>query len=126
MAHILTGSFQVQSIDMKVVADTTIIPAAAGKRFIPLLGTFHFRTLTGATGNPTIKIVHGAAGGFDLLVSSAIDRAVYPVDTQYIMSLGTGSEIHLIDLTNPVLFKVTSGGTGTTLTGQVDLFGIYF
>jgi hypothetical protein len=122
----LVMAFPVGGIDMKTVADTTLIAAASGKFFMPTAFHFTFTNLTGATGNPTVKVVCGAAGAITLVDTWGIDRAVYVQGSIASTVITDGSNKWLCDLANPVLFKVTIGATGTTVTGRASIHGEYY
>jgi hypothetical protein len=119
-------SFPVVGVNMKTVADTTLIPAATGKFFLPYGFRFTFTELTGATGNPQISVVCGAAGGTTLVVATTIDRAVTPFGTVHSISITDTSNLWIADLANPVILKVLVAATGTTITGRASIYGEYY
>ncbi len=121
---------QVSAINLKTTGAIQIVPAAAGKKFIPIAVRLFGSTMLGAASNAVGSLGNNASSYNNLcasqsLVTSPTDGATFVTPLTLINSGTTYTPVLDIGTTG-IFLNITAGATATTAQGYIFLEGLLF
>ncbi len=115
-------AYEILGVNLKSATGTLIVPAQAGKLFIPRLAFAKIATRTGSGSLPSVKIGNG--GTWDVHAAAALGTSAHVATELVELALDGTSRMFAFDIgTTGISVTVTAASTYTTHTADFYLEG---
>lgn len=107
--------------NFKTATTFTVVPSAAGRKFLPVHAYVEFTTVTGFITGPTLKLGNDGAHA-NVAPAFAVAAAATADADPFVMA----ATPVIIDLNaTGIICELTVNATGTTISGRIHVIGVY-